>query len=209
MTSRQRLLAIFAAINLVILVAGWMTLISPQRHDAAAATARQQVVAGQLDVLNTAAAQGPGKQPTIHTADLYRVGTALPSQLDTPDLLLELDALAKASSVKILNLSPQATVAASTDYTIQPINLSLNGSYFHLTHFLRSLRLLVSKHHGRLIANGPLFAVTAVSLAPGASADKTGKGEVATVGMAAYYYGMVGGAAPAPTDTTTTETTGG
>ena len=203
MSSRQRRLAAFAVLNVLVLVLGWVVLISPQRHDAATVAAQEQVVEGQLAALT--GSQGSNKQPAIHTADLYTLGTALPSQLDQPDLLFELDRLATASNVKILGLSPQAPVAATTNYTVQPISLSLTGTYFHLTSFLRSLRVLVSKQQGRLIVNGPLFAVTAVALAPG-----TDKGEVATVAMAAYYYGQVGGAvAPTPTDTTTTDTTGG
>lgn len=209
MSSRQRRLAAFAVLNLLLLVGGWFMLVSPQRTAAGVTAAQEQLVEGQLEAL-TGSPQGPTKQPAIHTSDLYTLGTALPSQLDQPDLLFELDRLAEGAGVKIINLAPQAPVAATTEFTIQPINLSLSGSYFQLTGFLRSLRLLVSKQHGRLIVNGPLFAVTSVSLAPGQSADETAHGEVATVAMAAYYYGQVGGAvAPAPADTTTTDTTGG
>jgi hypothetical protein len=209
MTTRQRRLAVFAGLNILLVVVGWMVLISPQRTDAASAAAKEQLVQNELAALTSGSSKTPTtKQPAIHTADLYALDTALPSQIDQPELLFELDRLASASDVKILNLTPQAP-AAGNNYTIEPINLSLTGTYFHLTGFLKSLRLLVSEHQGHLIANGPLFAVTSVSIAPGTSSDKTAKGEVATVGMAAYYYGMVGGAtAPAPTDTTTTSTTG-
>ncbi len=210
MTTRQRRFAIFAALNLLLLVVGWFALISPQRHDAAAAAAQEQVVQSQIAAL-TVSSQGSNKRPAIHTADLYALDTALPSQLDEPDLLFELDRLAAASDVKILSITPQAAQAATANYTVQPINLSLSGDYFQLTGFLRKLRVLVSDHHGRLIANGPLFAVTAVALAPGESDEGNAHVEVATVGLAAYYYGFVGGAAPpaVTTDTTTTTTTGG
>lgn len=207
MSSRHRRLAAFAVINLALLIAGWVMLVSPQRHGAAAAAAQAQSVEGELAALK-GSSQGPSNQPAIHTADLYALDTALPSQMDQPDLLFELDRLATAADVSILNLSPQAPVAATTNYTVQPISLSLNGTYFHLTRFIRSLRLLVTERHGRLIAHGPLFAVTSVALAPGAAADATEKGEVATVSMAAFYYGGAGGAT-APADTTTTPTTGG
>jgi len=210
MTSRQRRLAIFGGLNIALVVLGWVVLISPQRSDAASATAKEQLVQTQLAALTSGNPKGPTKQPAIHTSDIYTLDTALPSQVDQPELLLELDQLATASSVKILSLAPQ-TPTAVTGYTIQPITLSLSGNYFQLTGFLRSLRLLVSEHQGHLIANGPLFAVTSVGLAPGQSAAKTGKSEVATVSMAAYYYGTVGGATPpaTTTDTTTTSTTGG
>ena len=67
--------------------------------------------------------------------------------------------------------------------------------------------MLVSQHQGRLVANGPLFAVTSVTLNPGESFEGTAKGETATIALAAFYYGAVGGATPPapPTDTTSTE----
>jgi len=210
MTTRQRLLAAFAALNVLILVVGWFMLVSPQLDKASAASGQAQTVQDQIAALANAKPV-PVKQPTIHTADLYALETALPSQEDQPDLLFQLDQLAQASDVEILSLSPQTGVATTTNYTIQPINLSLGGTYFHLTQFLRSLRRLVAKHHGHLIAHGPLFAVTAVALTPGASGEGTAKNEeIATVSMAAYYYGVVGSAvppAPPATDTTTTDTT--
>jgi len=208
MNARNRNLVAFAVINVAILVGGWFMLVSPQRNDAATTAAQEQVVMSQLAAL-TGKPQHPAPAPAIHTSDLYALGTALPSQVDQPDLLFELDRLAQTNDVKILNLTPQTPTMASSSLSVQPINLSLAGSYFHVTGFLRSLRVLVSDRGGRLVANGPLFAVTSVSLAPGTSDDGTAKAEVATVGMAAYYYGAIAGATPPPsTDTTTTSTTG-
>jgi len=212
MTSRQRLLLGFAAVNVLIVLIGWFALVSPQRHDAASASAQQQAVQSELAAL-TGSSQTPTKQPAIHTSDLYALDTALPSQQDQPDLLFLLDRLAKESAVEVLAVTPQA-LSATTSYTVQPINLQLSGSYFHLTRFLRSIRILVTERQGRLIANGPLFAVTSVALTPATTTTGTktkSSSEVANVGLAAFYYGTVGGAvAPASTTTTdTTTTTGG
>ena len=203
MNPRQRRLAIIAAVNVLLLAVGWFALIAPQRSDAASAATQQQQVQNELAAL-TGTAPGSNKQPAIRTADLYALDTALPSQVDQTDLLFELDKLATTSQVNITNIAPQPATAG-TNYTAVPINLSLGGSYFHITDFLRDLRLLVSEHQGHLIANGPLFAVTSVALSPGEADDKNGGGEAATVGLSAFYYGMVDGAAP-PADTTTTST---
>jgi Pilus assembly protein, PilO len=210
MTARQRRLAVFAALNVLIVVVGWFALVSPQRHDAASAATQEQAVQSELAAL-TGSSQSSNKQPAIHTSGLYALDTALPAQEDQPDLLFELDRLAKASDVEILGITPQPP-QATTGYTVQPINLELSGTYFHLTRFLRSLRILVTDHRGRLIANGSLFAVTSVALSPGTSAGTTtSHDETAVVGMAAFYYGVVGGAVPpaSTTTTTTTTTTGG
>jgi hypothetical protein len=208
-TRQIRLLAAFAGINILLVLGGWMTLVSPQRHDAATAAAAAQLAQTQLDVLNGVnSSPGPAKQPEIHTADLYSLDTALPSQADQPNLLLELDRMAKAAGVDVLSISPQTGQASANGYTAVPISLSVNGTYFKLTTFLRNLRMLVAEQHGRLVAHGPLFAVTAVTFSPG-----TGKGhEVpATVSLEAFYYGVTAGAsAPASTTATdTTTTTGG
>jgi hypothetical protein len=207
----RRLLAGIAALNLLVLIVGWFGLISPQRSDAAASAAKTQEAQAELATLKGSVTQpGTTKQPAIHTADIYTLDTALPSQVDEPDLLFELDRIATSSGVKILGLSPQASQALPTGYTIKPISLTLSGSYFTLTRFFRSLRTLVSERHGRLIANGPLFSVNSIGLTPGAADDATAKVDVATVSIAAYYYGAVDGAAPPATATTdTTTTTGG
>ncbi len=209
-TPRQRWILAFALANLLIILIGWFAVISPQRQDAASVAAQAAAVRTELATLT--GTQGPNKQPAIHTSELYTLDTALPAQLDEPDLVFQLDQLAKASAVSIVGVTPQPA-QASTGFTVLPINLQLNGTYFHLTHFLRTLRTLVSEKGGRLVANGPVFGVTSVTLTP----NPTGTGkkkthdETAAVGMAAFYYGIVGGAAPpaSTTSTDTTTTTGG
>jgi hypothetical protein len=206
-TDRQRLLAIFAAVNLLILGIAWFALIAPQRHDAASAAAQEQAVAAELAAL-TGSSSSSNKQPAIKTGDLYRLDTALPAQEDQPDLLFEIDRLSTAAGVTINGVTPQPP-QATNGYTVVPISLQLSGPYYHLTGFLHSLRVLVSERKGRLSVNGPLFAVTAVDLSPGASVGK-GKNKVhtetANVSIATFYYGVVGGAAP-PASTTATDTT--
>jgi Tfp pilus assembly protein PilO len=197
-----RLIAVFAAVNVLLIAVGWMTFVSPQRHDAATAAAAAKVAQDEFATLmGQGSHSGPVKQPHIHTAGLYALDTALPSQPDQANLLFELDRLAKASGVKILGFSPQAAQATAGGYTIVPINLQLDGSYYHVTGFLRTLRQLVSEQHGRLIAHGPLFAVTTVALSPGDAP--------ATVQIQAYYYGVTAGATPPASPTDTTTTTGG
>ena len=203
-TSQIRTIAVFAAVNLLLVVGGWMALVSPQRHDAATAAAQAKVVQDEFTKFMDLGSNGPVKQPHIHTAGLYALDTALPSQPDQPSLLLELNRLAKASGVKIRGLSPQAAQAAAGGYTMVPINLQLDGSYYHVTGFLRSLRQLVSQQHGHLIARGPLFAVNTVGLTGSGGEDAP-----ATAQIQAFYYGVTAGATPPAPATDTTTTTGG
>jgi hypothetical protein len=202
-----RLIAIFAGLNILLIVVGWIALVSPQRHEASAAAASAQAAQDQL---NTLLGHGSNpatiKQPAIHTSCLYKLDTALPSQAHVPDLLFEINRVATASGVDVASISPQAAQATAMGYTVVPINLTLNGSYYKLTRFLHNLRMLVVGHKGCPIANGQTFGVTSVTLAPGTKTSV----EAATVGVVAYYYGVTGGAAApvSTTDTTTTTTTG-
>jgi hypothetical protein len=205
LSSRQiRFIAIFAGVNLLVVAVGWMALVSPQRHDAAKAAAAAKVAQDEFSTLMGQGSTGPVKQPDIHSAGIYTLDTALPSQADEPTLLLELDRLGKASGVKITGVSPEAAQATASGYTILPINVQLDGSYYHVTEFLRNLRELVSEQHGHLIARGPLFAVNNVALADAGGADTP-----ATVQIQAYYYGVTAGATPPASTTDTTTTTGG
>ncbi len=206
-TRQIRLIAAFAGLNVVLVVAGWVGLVSPQRHDASTFSANAATAQAQLaQLLHGGGSQQPTKQPAIHTSCLYKLDTALPSQADQPNLLLELDRLATASGVRVLGVSPQAAQALPAGYTVLPINLNLDGTYFHLTAFFHTLRTLVAEHHGCPTANGPLFGVTSIALTP-----KPGGDTPATVQMQAFYYGVAAGAAPPtpPATTDTTTTTGG
>jgi type IV pilus assembly PilO-like protein len=202
-----RLIAAFVGINVALVAAGWVALVSPQRHDAATAAASAQLVQNQIESLkfpnNTPG--GPTKQPAIHTSCLYKLNTALPSHADQPGLLLELQQVAKTAGVKILGVSPLTPQAVATGYTVEPINLNLDGSYFAVTRFLHDLRTLVSAGDECPVAKGPLFGVTSVSFS-GLGSDGNA---TATAGIEAFYYGVTAGATAPPSTTDTTTTTGG
>ena len=207
LSSRQiRLIAAFAGINVALVVGGWVALVSPQRHDASAAAASAQAVQSQIDNLKTGSpTQGPTTQPAIHTSCIYKLNTALPSHADQPGLLLELQQVAKASGVKLLGVSPLQPAAVAAGYTVEPINVNLDGSYFAVTHFLHNLRTLVAGGDGCPVARGPLFSVTSVSFSgTGSNGNAT-----ATAGIEAFYYGVTAGATAPPSTTDTTTTTGG
>jgi hypothetical protein len=207
-TRRIRVIVAFAVLNVLLVVIGWMALVSPQRHDAAAAAAQEQLAQVQLETLMGGSAHG-NKQPAIHSAGIYTLDTALPAQGDQPGLLFELNRIATASGVHVTGISLAAAQATGTGYTTLPISLTLSGPYSKLAGFVGHLRTLVSDNHGHLTARGPLFAVNGAALNPGSK----GHDLVGTVSVSAFYYGVTAGAAPpaaATTDTTaTTTTTGG
>lgn len=204
-TRQIRLIVAFAALNVALVAVGWFGLVAPQRHDAATSVAGAAVAQSKIDAFQGGGPQGSTKQPAIHTSCLYKLDTALPSHADQSNTLFELQRVANASGVKILGITPQTAQAAAAGYTVQPINLQLDGSYFKVTQFLHNLRTLVSGGDGCPVANGPLFAVTSVSFS-GVGADGDAP---ATAGIAAFYYGVTAGATAPPSATDTTTTTGG
>jgi Tfp pilus assembly protein PilO len=201
--------------DLLLLLVGWFLLISPQRSTAASisqatAAAEAQLVEARRPVLPVKPPAIP-QQPVIETADLYSLAKAMPSDVDMPNLLLELDQVARGAGVELSSISPGAPAADATGgFSTIGINLAFTGDFYSVTDMLYRLRTLVTVRNGALQTSGRLFSVNTVGLGPAG----TGGGKLtATVVVNAYVYG--GGAAPvAPitpaatgTDTTSTETT--
>jgi hypothetical protein len=98
-------------------------------------------------------------------------------------------------SVVSISLEQPATDAAGA--TVVPVSIVVSGTYRQVTRFLRSTRMLVSFHDGRLDARGRLFSVKGVELAE--SATKKFPFLDATVSLDAYAYdGPLPPATPPP-----------
>jgi Tfp pilus assembly protein PilO len=150
------------------------------------------------------------QQPEIKTADLYSLAKAMPSTVDIPNLLLELDQVARSAGVTLSSISPGAPAPSSTGgFSTVSINLSFSGDFYSLTDMLYRLRSLVAVRNGALQTSGRLFSVGTVALAPAGSGGQLN----ATVTVDAYVYGAAPGATavapvtPAATGTDTTGTT--
>jgi Tfp pilus assembly protein PilO len=207
-------IALIVGGDLLLLLIGWFMLISPQRSTAATITlataaAEAQIVEAKRPVVRQkppAAVQ----QPEIKTADLYSLAKAMPSTLDMPNLLLELDQVARGAGVDLTTISPSAPVPSATGgYSTVGISIAFSGDFYSITDMLYRLRSLVTVRNGELQTSGRLFSVGTVGLAPGG----TGGGLDATVNLNAYVYGgataaaPVASAVPADTSTDTTATT--
>jgi Tfp pilus assembly protein PilO len=204
--------------DLLLLLMGWFLLIGPQR--ATATSISESTAATQLQIEDAKRAAVPVvpaavQQPEIKTANLYNIVKAMPSTLDTPTLLLELNQVARQAGVRLDTIQPgQASTAPSaTGFSTVPINLTFAGDFYSLTDLLYRLRTLVTVRNGDLVTAGRLFSVSTVGL--GASSDASGGSNTlsATVTVNAYVYGGAPVTAapltPAPgsTDTTSTSTT--
>jgi Tfp pilus assembly protein PilO len=144
--SRNAGIALIVGGDLLLLLLGWFMLISPQRATAtsirlATSAAEAQIVqAKQVQATPPPAAV---QQPEIKTADIYSLADAMPSTIDMPDLLLELNQLARASGVSLSTISPGQPTALP-GYSVVPISLSVGGDFYSLTDMLYRLRTLVA-----------------------------------------------------------------
>jgi hypothetical protein len=205
--SRNAGIALIVGGDLLLLMLGWFMLISPQRATAdsirlsTSAAEAQIVQAKQVQATPPPAAV---QQPEIKTADIYSLANAMPSTIDMPDLLLELNQLARASGVTVDTISPGQPTPL-TGYSVVPISVGLSGDFYSVTDMLYRLRTLVAVRHGDLQTSGRLFSVDSISLSPGG----LGAGLTAQVALNAYLYGgtpPVAPVAPAATSTDTTST---
>ena len=202
--------------DLLLLLMGWFLLISPQRTTAK--SIGTSIAATQLQIEEAkkpAVTANPTavEQPEIQTADLYSLAKAMPSTMDTPTLLLELNQIARQAGVTLATIQPGQPDAAqsATSFSTVPIKLTFSGDFYSLTDMLYRLRSLVTVRDGELLTSGRLFAVNEVGLATNAGATGASAGLSATVTVDAFVYGgtpaVAPVAAPGVSDTSSNDTT--
>jgi Tfp pilus assembly protein PilO len=204
--SRPAAIALILGGDLLLLVLGWVLLVGPQRSNAASIAkatqaAEAQIVEAQRSV-HAAPPKAP-KQPVIRTAGLYQLAKAMPTTTDMPDVLLELDQVARAAGVTVGTITPQPpTIPIGLPYTTIAIQLTFVGNFYSLTDLLYRLNSLVSIRDGELDSSGRLFSVNSVSLSRSGNSNLLN----ATVNVTAFVYGVAGGSAAATTPATTPST---
>jgi Tfp pilus assembly protein PilO len=201
--------------DLLLLLVGWFLLIGPQRATAASITQATAAVEAQLvEAKRPVVKVKPPSaivQPEIETADLYSLAKAMPSEVDQPNLLLELDQIARDAGIDVTTISfGTAQEDLANGFSTVTINVTFTGDFYSITDYLYRLRSLVTVRNGALQTSGRLFSVGTIGLTPAG----TGSSKLsANVAINAYVFGG-GVAPPAPvapvatgTDTTSTETT--
>lgn len=208
--SRPAQVALVAAVLVLIVLIGWFALISPKRSTAA--SLKKQTAAVQAEIARNASSAFTQALPAVRSASVFSLTQAMPTKLDTPSVILTLNALAADSGLSFDSIQQgagtavSAATATTTDpFAAQPINVQFTGSYYNLLAFLQRMRNLVRVENGRLFTAGRLFDVTNVTLAQG-------RHKWPQVQATLTINEFVPQAAPLPTSTTTgttsTTTTG-
>jgi type IV pilus assembly protein PilO len=191
---------------LIVGAAGYFALIRPQGAKLKQIKADQQTAQAALDAYSQKV-QAARSAPKIRVADIYRLAKAMPSRADMPDVVLELSQLARDTGIRFDSISPQPAIVIGS-YTVLPISVTFNGTFYDLADLLYRLRSLVNVHAGQLDATGRLFSVDTLSF--GESPLQFPRIQ-ATLVIDAFVYGSVtepvGGTPTTPSTTDTTATT--
>jgi Tfp pilus assembly protein PilO len=202
-------LGLIVVAAILVAFVGNAVLVKPQKSKLAKIDDQITDAQTKLTQYSSELASSRGQQTAkIRTADVYRLARAMPSTIDMPDLLLELDDLAKASGIRLDSITPGSSTDGNGFQTF-PLTIGFTSDFYRATDFLFRLRTLVAVRHGQLEATGRLYSVTNVTIAPA----QTGHELTVTATVQAYVYGTSAAAAAAaaaaapPPATTTTDTT--
>jgi Tfp pilus assembly protein PilO len=226
--SKRAQVALVAAALLLVLLVYWFGLISPKRSSAA--TLKKQTTAVQAQIDQNSSKSFVKALPAVRSAPVFSLAKAMPSQLQTPDVILQLNQLAVDSGISFDQIAPGASSATpdTTDpFAAEPITVQFSGSFYNLLTFLQRLRNLVRVENGNLFAVGRLFDVSDLSFcsntgqcsatsgaagaaAAGGSGQTATSGEITanlTINAFVPQQPLSTSTTPGSTDTTTTTTT--
>jgi Tfp pilus assembly protein PilO len=199
-----------AGVLLLVAVLGYFALIAPKRS--AAADVKKQTAAVQAQIDRNKSTAFKKALPAVRAASIFNLTQAMPSQLDTPDVILQLNQLAESSGITFDQVQPGLAGASGNTpdpadpFAAEPIQVEFTGSFYNLLAFLQRMRNLVRVENGNLFTAGRLFDVTDVAFAEG---TKGWPQIQATLTINAFVpQAPVSTTTPSATDTTSTTTTG-
>ena len=167
-----RLVALIAAaVVIVVVLVGWILLVSPQRSKAA--QLGTQIADTQAKVAQTQAyVSNPATRRNVR--DLTRLKKVLPDTPRMSQILRQLTAVSAASGVRVTSITPSALVGSSGGEAV-PIALAVQGHYFGISKFLHILRTEAYAVGTNVRGTGRLYSVDSIqfanggTVAPGAS----------------------------------------
>jgi hypothetical protein len=213
-------MVISGVVAVVVLGAGWVKVVSPERKkvtaaDAQIATARSQLQSAQSEL-------SQAQQAEQHYAEAYAsivaLGKAVPTSTQTPALLYELDQATGRQKVQFSTFAPAAasssspTAAAAGGFQTVPFSFTFSGNFARLYALLNTLQgFAVQMPTGSIEVTGRLMSIQSLSLTPasasgGGSGSKTPGAEELTGTISATAYvlpvSVALPSAPAPSSTT-------
>jgi hypothetical protein len=223
MTARDRMVLI-GVVVLAVLAAGWLLVVSPERHQAAAAQAQVQSARQQLEGAQALAASARVAQQRYTAAykSVVSLGKAVPSSDEVPSLIYELEQASNqrevdfnsitasstsASSSAASTLGAAAGAAAEAGFTQMPFTFVFKGSFEGLAHLLGEIDGFAQRTTtGDILVSGRLLTIqeadiTVENQASSGSGASSGKVPLsATITATAYVLpasqALAGGVTP-------------
>jgi len=195
---------------LLVAMVGYFALVAPKHHTAASLKKQTAAVQAQIDQNRSTAFTKA--LPAVRSASVFSLTQAMPSQLNTPEVILQLNALAQASGISFDQIEPGTGGANSTPdpaspFAAYPIQVQFSGSYYNLVTFLQRVRNLVRVQHGNLFTSGRLFDLSDITFAAGAKGFPQIQATL-VLNEIVPQTPVTTTTTPGSTDTTSTTTTG-
>ncbi len=205
MTTRDRTV-LMLVVMLVVLAAGWLEGVSPEREKAAKIDAEVSAAQAQLSTAQSALSEAKGaqKQYTTAYASLVKLGQAVPADEEVPSLVYELDAASTERDIEFNSIaiptaaggpsgssSAAATAAASAGFTQMPFTFVFRGRVFSLEHLLNPVQDFALVSSGGVEVSGRLLTIQSIDLE-----RKQESGEGAVPGKAAAGSSVAAASAP-------------
>ena len=101
-------------VPVVVLAAYWFLLLAPKREEASTAATALTEQQDRVSAARAASRAGEGAQQNFETtyAQIVRLGKAIPSSVDMPSLLVQLDAAAAGTGIQFTNIAAGERTAA-------------------------------------------------------------------------------------------------
>ena len=237
MSVRDR--TILAVIALAAAIIGpWLLIVQPKRDQAAKVQTQINSVQSQLASIRSQLAAGNQARAAFSSSytSLVRLGEAVPTDDNTPSLIVQLQAAAKASKVDFQSLTfnagqggtgpaptpassssssstksaaaalPPGATIGSAGFPIEPFTFTFQGSFFHLAGFLGRLQRFVVANNQNVWVSGRLMSLNAITLGPASGSPQVTATISATTYLLPASQGLLNGATPAGPATSTTQT---
>lgn len=200
-----------ALVAVLILVAGWFLLITPQRAEVAELQTQTEAQENTNSSLNTelAVLKEQNKDLPEKQAELAALQTKVPNSPELPTYIREMQDVGRQSGVSFTSLTPSAAVSvggvsaasgALTPGQLAAVNVDMvvSGTYFELTKFMNDLET-ASRY---TLVSGYTIAEGTESESEGEVASSSSPELIATVNARIFLVPST----PEVTDTTATDT---
>jgi Tfp pilus assembly protein PilO len=234
LSARTQVAVVAGGLFLVVIV-GYFALIAPKQSNAADLKKQTAAVRKQIDANSSTGFMQA--LPAVRSAGVFSLAKAMPKQLETPNVILQLNELARQSGITFDQITPNAAGASTTTTSVpvtgdttdpfaaEPIQVQFSGSFYDLVTFLQRLRNLVRVENGQLNASGRLFDVSDIAFCEVPAESCTGSTGTPTTGAPVQstfphvqavltinafvpQQPVTATTVPGSTDTTSTTTTG-